>query len=106
MARAEALGVDGHLGQRQQRPGGEDHLVADDHRAVVERRFRREDRPQQLGRNVGVDRHAGLRHFLEAGVTLEDDERPMAIGREERRGVGDLVGDVRSTARCSAGENS
>ena len=101
MARPEPLGVDRHLGQRQERAGGEDHLVADDHRAVVERGPRREDRPEQVGRDVGVDHDAGLGDLLEAGVALEDDERAVAVGREQRRGVGDLVGDVLDGALLS-----
>ena len=40
VARPEALGVDRGLGQRQERPGGDDPVVADDHRAIVERRLR------------------------------------------------------------------
>ena len=39
VARPEPLGVDGRLGQRQQGSGRDDPLVADDHRAIVERRF-------------------------------------------------------------------
>ena len=75
-------------------PAARIDLVADDHRAVVERRLGREDRPEQVGRDVGVDHHAGLGDLLEAGVALEHDQRAVAVGREQRGGVGDLVGDV------------
>ncbi len=48
----------------------------------------------QVRRDVRVDHDARLGHLLEAGVPLEDDERAVAVGREQRGGVGDLVGDV------------
>jgi hypothetical protein len=57
MARPEPLGVDGRLGQREQRPGRDHPVVADDHGAVVERGFRGEDRAQQVDRHVAVDHH-------------------------------------------------
>ena len=40
MPRPEPLGVDRRLGQRQERAGRDDPVVADDDRAVVERRLR------------------------------------------------------------------
>ena len=94
MARPEPLGVDGHLGQRQERPGRDDPLVADDHRAVVERRLRGEDRAQQVGRHVAVDHHAGLGHLLEPGLALEHDEGALADRRQLGRRAGDLGRDV------------
>ena len=94
VARPEPLGVDRHLGQRQEGAGGEDRLVADDHRPVVERRPRREDRAEQIGADVGVEHHAGLRDLLEAGLALEHDQRAVAVGRQQRRRPGDLVRDV------------
>ena len=51
----------------------------DDDGAVVERRAAVEDRDQQLGAQVGVDRDAGLGgEVLEAGLALERDERAVA----------------------------
>ena len=99
MARPEPLGVDRRLGQRQQRPGRDDPVVADDHRAVVERRLRGEDRAQQVGRHVAVDHHAGLGHLLEPGLALEHDERALAVGRQLGRRAGDLGRDVDGGAR-------
>ena len=76
------------------RAGGQDRLAADDDRAVVERGARREDRAQQVGRDVAVDHHPGLGDLLEAGLALEDDERAVAVRGQVRGGPGHLVGDM------------
>ena len=93
VAGPEALGVDRHLGQGQQGAGCEDGLVANDHRSVVERRLRREDRPDQVGADVGVQHDAGLGHLLEPGVAFQHDQRAVAVGRQQGGGPGDLLGD-------------
>ena len=74
--------------------GGEDRLAADDHRAVVERGPRREDRPEQVGRDVAVDHHPGLGDLLEPGLALEHDQRAVAFGGQLGGRPRDLVGDV------------
>ena len=99
VARPEALGLDRRLGQRQERPGRHDPVVADDHRPVVERRFRREDRAQQVGRDVAVDHHAGLGDLLEAGLALEHDQGALAVRRQLGRGARDLGRDMDRGAR-------
>ena len=95
----EALGLDRRLGQRQERPGRHDPVVADDHRPVVERRFRGEDRAQQVGRDVAVDHHTGLGHLFEAGLALEHDQGALAVHRQLRRGARDLIRDMDGGAR-------
>ena len=55
---------------------------------------RREDRAQELAREVGVDHDAGLGDLLEAGVALEHDQGAVALARQHARGLGDLGGDV------------
>ena len=82
VAGPEALGVDRRLGERQQRAGREDRVAADDDGAVVERRPGREDRAQEVGRQVAVDHDAGLGDLLEPGLALDDDERAVAVGRQ------------------------
>jgi hypothetical protein len=93
VTRPEPLRVDGHLGQRKERAGGQDRFVADDDGAVVERRPRGEDRQQQVDADVGVEHHAGLGDLLQARVPLEDDQRAVTLAGEERCCPGDLVGD-------------
>ena len=83
-----------HLGERQERRGGEDPAVADDDGAVVEEGPRREDRAQELAREVGMDHHAGLGDLLEAGLPLQHDQGAVALARQHARGLGDLGGDV------------
>jgi hypothetical protein len=82
--------VDRSLGQRQERSGRDDPTVADDHRAIVERRAGREDRAEQVGRDVAVDHHAGLGDLLETGLALEDDEGALADGGQLGRRARDL----------------
>ena len=82
VTRPEPLGVDRRLGQRQERAGRHDPLVADDDGAVMERRARHEDRAEQVGRDIRVDHHPGLGDFLEAGLALEHDQRTVALGRQ------------------------
>ena len=94
MTSPEPFRVDRGLGQWQKRPGGHDPPVADDDRAVVERRTRREDRAQQVRRDVAVDHDAGLRDFLEPGLTLEDDECALTVSRQSGSGSRDLNGNV------------
>ena len=74
--------------------GREDPVAADDHGAVVELRAGREDRAQQLARQVGVEHHAGLGDLLEAGLALEHDQRPVALARQLPGGLRDLGRDV------------
>ena len=78
VARPEPLGVDGRLGERQERPGGHDLVLADDHRAIVQGGPRREDRLEQVGGDVAVDHDPALGHLLEA--------RSRARARSVRRG--------------------
>ena len=99
MAGAEALGVDRHLREREQGAGGQDRVAADDHGAVVQRGPRREDRAQEVRREVAVDHHAGLGHLLEPGLALDDDEGAMALGRQGGGGARHLVRDVLGDAR-------
>ena len=99
MTRPEALGLDRRLGQRQERPGRHDPVVADDHGPVVERRLRGEDRAQQVGRDVAVDHHAGLGDLFEARLALEHDEGALAIGRQFGGRPRDLGRDVDRDAR-------
>ena len=56
-------------------PAARIESLADDHGPVVEGGPGREDRQQQVGREVAVDHHAGLRDLLEPGLALDDDER-------------------------------
>ena len=94
MAGPEPFRVDRGLGQRQQRTGGDDPPVADDDRAIMERRTRREDRAQQIGRHIAVDHDASLRDFLQPGLTLKDDERALTVGRQGGSGPRHLDGNV------------
>ena len=94
MAGPEPLGLDGQLGQRQERAGGDDLLAADDDRPVVERGPRHEDRDEQVGRQVGVEHHPRLGDLLEARLALDHDERAMVLAGQQGRGVGDLGGHV------------
>jgi hypothetical protein len=65
----------------------------DDHRAVVQRRLGREDRAQQVGREIAVDHHAGLRDLLEARLALDHDQGAVVFAAEPERRPSDLGGD-------------
>src|SRR5664280_1375851 len=110
VAGAEALGVDGRLRQREHRARRDDRRAADDHGAVVERATRREDRLQEIGREVRVDHHAGLRDLLEAGFPLHDHQGPESrarqVGRSARHGEGHLLGAPLVGGRGEPGERS
>ena len=84
VARAVALAVDGRLGKRQHDAGRQDPVAADEHGAVVQRGVRREDRLEQLLREVGVEHDPGLGRILEAGLPLDDDERADPVCRQRR----------------------
>ena len=75
-------------------PAARIESLADDDGPVVEGGPRREDRQQQVGRQVAVDHHAGLRDLLEPGLALDDDERADALGGHDRRGPRHLDRDV------------
>ncbi len=87
MARPEALWLDRRLRQRQHRTRRQDLLAPDDDRAIVERRPRAEDRRQQVGRQLAVDRDAGLGDLAEAGLPLDDHERAVAVGGQQPGGM-------------------
>ena len=90
MTRTESLGMDRGVGQGQGRSRRDDRLAADHDSPIVQGCPRREERAQEVGRHVAVDHHAGLGHFLEAGLALEDDEGTVTVAREARRGLGDF----------------
>ncbi len=83
MARSETLRVDGRLDEGQERPGGEDRAAAHDDCSVVELGLRHEDGPEEIDRQVSVDHDAALGDFLETGVALQHDERPMTVTGHE-----------------------
>ena len=94
MTGSEPLGVDGHLGKRQEGGSRQDRLLADDHGPVVERRAWREDRAQQIDTDLRVDHDARLGDLLETRIPFEHDQGAIPIGREQRRRPGNLVGDA------------
>ncbi len=94
MAGAEPLDLDGGLGERQERAGGDDLFAAHDHRTVVERRLRHEDRDEQVGRQIGVEHDAGLGDLLETGLPFHDDEGAVDLRGKDGRRAGDLGRDM------------
>jgi hypothetical protein len=60
----------------------------------VQRRPWREDRADQVARDVAVDHHPGLGDLLEAGLALEDYQRAVTVARQVAGGPGDLVSDM------------
>src|SRR6267378_992764 len=100
MARAEALLDDAFLRQREQTPGGEDLVAPYNHRAVVQRRVRVEDRLQELGRDLAIDADPGGRVVLETNIALEGDQRAGTPGAQPL-GRPDRLRDGLAVLRCA-----
>ena len=93
MARPVALAVEHILRERQQHGGRHDLVAGDDHRAVVQRRAAVEDRGQQLGAQVGMDRHARVvGQVLQARVALQHDQGAVPRAGQQPRRAADLAG--------------
>ena len=81
------------LRHREQAAGGDDHVTADDHRPVMERRVGEEDRLQELGSQLAVDPDPGGGVVLEADLPLEHHQRPR-LPRAQPPGGADRLGDA------------
>src|SRR5207245_10903528 len=71
----------------------EDLAPADDHRSVVQRRARHEDRCEQLRGELAVHGDARLAVVLQPGRPLENDQRAVLGLTDEERGAHELVDD-------------
>ena len=60
----------------------------------MQRRLRREDRHQQIRRNVGVQHDAVLGYLLKPGFSLEHDQGAVALARHSSRSAGNFGCDV------------
>ena len=81
---AAEVGVDASAGGSRPQPRRDP--ACDDHRAVVQRRRRLEDRHQEVVRHVGVERDAALDVVAQADLALDhDDAPPSACAASDRR---------------------
>src|ERR1051325_1289874 len=82
MARAQRFVGDFELRERQHAPRPDDLIAADQDRAVVQRRIRREDRRQQVRGDLGFHRYAGSDELLEPDVAFDRDDGARAGARQ------------------------
>src|SRR5438094_5537291 len=92
VAGAERLVRDLELGERKHAAGADDAVAPHQHGAVVQRRVRREDGGEQVGRHLGLHRDAGRDELLEPDVALDGDDGPGAGTRQPVHRLGDLLG--------------
>ncbi len=91
MARAQVLRQVRVLRQRQEAPGLGEAVALDQHRAVVNRGGRQEDREEQLARNAGIEADAAVDVGLEVGLALQGDQGADALGGERLRAAHALL---------------
>ena len=75
MASAQGTVADRVLGEGQDGSRGLDGVAHDDHRAVVQRGIVREDRPEQLGREDGLDVLARASILAQPRFALDSQNR-------------------------------